>query len=212
MKKALIIGGGAEYHHLFKSLGFQTESVQRLYSLDVDLVVFTGGHDVTPALYNEPKHPYTGNNPIRDAEETRIFTKALEQNIPMVGICRGGQFLNVMSGGKMYQHVSGHTQSHYITDVLTGEVVYVSSTHHQMMLPSSRALLVASSAIGGTREWFEGGVAKRDVSKEDIEVVFYEHTKALCFQPHPEFSGAAYEGMKVYFASLLERFFSTETV
>jgi hypothetical protein len=36
--------------------------------------------------------------------------------------------------------------------------------------------------------------------------VFYEHTKALCFQPHPEFNSVEYEGMKAYFRSLLTRY------
>lgn len=107
----------------------------------------------------------------------------------------------------MYQHVQGHTRSHSITDATTGEVVYVSSTHHQMMKPSSKGVLVAFSTLGGGREWYEGNVYMCDVSDQDIEVVYYEENKCLCFQPHPEFSGPEYEGMKMYFKSLLERFF-----
>lgn len=207
-KKCHIVFGNYEYHHLFKELGYELVDYILSEQLEpVDLVVFTGGEDVTPGLYGAQAHPTTHNSVERDIFEKSVFDTCIRHNIPMVGICRGGQFLNVMSGGAMYQHVQGHTRSHSITDATTGEVVYVSSTHHQMMKPSSKGILVASSTIGGEREWFEGDVFMRDVSNQDIEVVYYEDTKCLCFQPHPEFTGPEYEGMKMYFKSLLERYY-----
>ena len=111
----------------------------------------------------------------------------------------------------MYQHVQGHGISHDITDLETGSVVYASSTHHQMIKPSPEALLVASSRIGGAREWYEGEVFKRDVSEQDIEVVYYKDQECLCFQPHPEFGSVEYEELKEYFASLLSRYLGLET-
>jgi len=205
MKTVYIVGGNSEYNRLFTQLGY---ILAQEFSEDmIDLVCFTGGEDVSPSLYGDKKHPYTGNNLRRDIDEQEIFGLCEYRNIPMVGICRGAQFTNVMSGGRMYQHVEKHTMSHTITDVLTSESIYVSSTHHQMMMPSENALLVASSTLGGTREWYDGEVFAKDVSELDNEVVFYEHTKCLCFQPHPEFSSVEYEGMKGYFESLLSRFF-----
>lgn len=207
-KKCYIVSGSSDYTRLFQELGFTIEpSVLNDKREPVDLIVFTGGEDVTPSLYGAKKHTSTYSNTYRDVSEQDVFSQALLNNIPMVGICRGGQFLNVMSGGAMYQNVQGHTRSHSITDTTTGEVVYVSSTHHQMMKPSSKGVLVASSTIGGEREWFEGDVFMRDVANQDIEVVYYEDTKCLCFQPHPEFYGSEYMGMKTYFKSLLDRFF-----
>lgn len=200
--KVCIINGSAEYNKLFTSMGHTI--VQALH--DAELVVFTGGADVSPALYADQQHKYTGNDPARDAKEANIFHQCTALKIPMVGICRGAQFLNVMSGGRMYQHVERHTRSHSIVDLQTGEAVYVSSTHHQMMMPSSEALLVATASLGGEREWFDGVVARKDISNQDIEVVYYQHTNSLCFQPHPEFQAAEYEGMKLYFQSLLSRF------
>lgn len=172
-----------------------------------DLVVFTGGADVSPHLYGDHKHPYTGNNPLRDVREQRTYNYARELNIPMVGICRGGQFLNVMSGGRMYQHVSNHTMSHEIVDVITGETVYVTSTHHQMMMPSEKGLIVAvSSGVSSDREWFDQEVFRRDNTDQGIEVVFYEHTKSLCFQPHPEYNNGKDCPMRQYFSDLLGRY------
>lgn len=202
MKIVFIVNGSQQYTDMFLSLGYAiTNTLQ-----DASLVCFTGGNDVTPSLYGAAKHKYTGNSVARDMQEQLVFLDAVEKNISCVGICRGAQFLNVMSGGEMYQDVEKHTRSHTITDLKTGETVYVSSTHHQMMKPAPSGLLVASSTLGGKREWYEGEVFKKDVSDEDIEVVFYEHTKCLCFQPHPEFDDAGYEGMRLYFRSLLSTY------
>lgn len=202
MKNVYIVGGGFDYAALFKELGFNITSE----ITQASLVCFTGGADVTPELYGDDKHPYTGNDPSRDKHEMVLYAHIRDLDIPMVGICRGAQFLNVMSGGRMYQHVEKHTRSHAITDLQTGETIWVSSTHHQMIMPSPEAVLVASSTLGGEREWYEGQVFKKDISQEDIEVVFYEKTKCLCFQPHPEFDYPEYEGMRKYFGELLKKY------
>ena len=191
-----------DYRELFKLFGFTiTDDLEH-----ANLVVFTGGADVSPSIYGDVKHPTSFCDAFRDQKEAKVFKLAKELNIPMVGICRGGQFLNVMSGGRMYQDVSKHTSPHFLTDLDTGEEIYVSSTHHQMMMPSPDALLVASSNLGGYREWYDGAVANRDISNQDIEVVYYDHTNCLCFQPHPEFFEEAFDGMRDYFRSLLSRF------
>lgn len=201
--KVYIEHSSPAYVNLFQSLGYVVTHDKR----EANLAVFTGGADVSPSLYGDAQHKYTGNDPHRDAIEKKAFEFFSSHGVPCVGICRGGQFLNVMSGGRMYQHVSNHTGDHVITDARTGETVYVSSTHHQMFLPSSDAILVASSTLGGTREWYEGEIFKKDVSDLDFEVVYYPATKCLCFQPHPEFSAPEYKGMKDYFKRLLKEFF-----
>lgn len=197
-----IVAGDSAYRNMFERLGFEVTSSL----LKADLVCFTGGADVSPHLYGDKAHQYTYSDPHRDEVEGRVFDRCVNTGTPMVGICRGGQFLNVMNGGRMYQHIDAHTRSHHIQDVWTGEVIYVSSTHHQMMTPSPDAELVAYSLLGGRREWYEGVTPMADVSDKDIEVVFYGKTRSLCFQPHPEFQAAEYEGMLSYFASLLDRF------
>lgn len=198
MNKVHIEHSNAQYQALFRNLGFSIVSPE-----EADLFCFTGGSDVSPSMYGEPNHK-SWNDEYRDAKEERLFNYGLENCIPMVGICRGGQFLNVMSGGKMYQDVTGHTRSHYIVDEITGETIYVSSTHHQMILPSNEGAIIAKSRdVRSEREWFENQVFKRDVTDEGIEVVFYARTRCLCFQPHPEFDG--YPDMRNYFLSLLQR-------
>lgn len=206
MKKVCIVGGGGMYATLFSEMGYSL-----IHSVDgADLVCFTGGADVSPSLYGHKEHRQTFSNSSRDEMETIFYKEALKLNIPMVGICRGGQFLNVMSGGEMYQDVSKHTFAHDMVDVETGESIYVTSTHHQMMKPNDRAIIVATAKLGGFREWWNGSEFVQEISDQDIEVVYYLHTNCLCFQPHPEFGGPSFIGMKTYFASLLERFFGVK--
>jgi anthranilate/para-aminobenzoate synthase component II len=207
MKKVFIVGGGVWEGVLFEQLGFAVT----LNPAEADIALFTGGEDINPSLYGDEAHRFTFFNKYRDEVEAEGYRYFRDNNIPMVGICRGGQLLNVLNGGRMYQHVNQHTRSHSITDVVTGETIYVTSTHHQMMMMAPEGLLVAYSTLGGDREWFDGQVAKRDVSNQDIEVVYYEKSKCLCFQPHPEYMDAEYEGMRTYFGGLLRRFFNLPT-
>lgn len=203
MSLVYIAHGNHEYSRLFLDLGFKLCDDASA----ADLICFTGGADVSPSFYGDLKHRTTHNDLWRDENEKHLFETALEYSIPMVGICRGGQFLNVMSGGRMYQDVTGHTRSHSITDKFTGEVVYVSSTHHQMIMPSERCEIVATSTdVHSKREWYDQEVFRHDETDEGIEVVYYPTTNALCFQPHPEFKSVEYVGMQKYFRSLLKRY------
>lgn len=69
-----------------------------------DGFLLTGGQDVSPALYGAAPVPACGETcPARDAMETKLLALALEQDKPVLGICRGIQFLNVYLGGTLYQ-------------------------------------------------------------------------------------------------------------
>lgn len=161
---------------------------------DADLVQFTGGEDVYPRLYGQPDHPLTYSNPNRDNQEMAVFRKAFLLGKRMAGVCRGGQFLNVMSGGAMYQHVNEHGLygTHLVYDKWTGETFEATSTHHQMMKPSNKGLLIATGGNLATTKQFcsaEGLIVEDSpLTEEDCEVVYYPHTQALCFQPHPEYN------------------------
>ena len=198
-RKVYIVDTSYEYDKLFSDEGY--ELVEHIE--DAELVCFTGGEDVDPTLYGEPRHRTTHCNIIRDMQEQRIYRKALQLEIPMVGICRGGQFLNVMCGGKMYQHVTAHGvfNGHRLYDQLDGDVLEVTSTHHQMMKPSDKALVIAIAIEGGTNTSYskEHSDFVTALSLKDYEVVLYEQENCLCFQPHPEFSNDKWDNMRNYF-------------
>jgi putative glutamine amidotransferase len=68
--------------------------------------VIAGGGDIDPAIYGAPRHPMTDvNAPDRDAWELAIAEAAVRQGVPLLGICRGHQMLNVACGGTLHQHV-----------------------------------------------------------------------------------------------------------
>lgn len=69
-----------------------------------DGFLFTGGHDVSPALYKAEKSAYCGEIcEERDAMEEYLLQKVIELDKPILGICRGIQILNVVLGGTLYQ-------------------------------------------------------------------------------------------------------------
>jgi putative glutamine amidotransferase len=76
-------------------------------ALDVlDALVLAGGADVHPASYGATPHPCTsGTRPERDAAEIPLARRALERDVPLLGICRGMQLLNVALGGTLIQHL-----------------------------------------------------------------------------------------------------------
>ena len=193
--KVYVVGGGYDYIRMMLALGYAGAKGLG----DADIILFTGGEDVDPALYGEKALKGTNYNTMRDNKESVIYQEALAAKIPMVGICRGGQFLNVMNGGKMWQHVNNHCGNHKMTDVLLsahrGEEVTleVTSTHHQMMIPNEEtALILATAAMSTSKLSFTSDLS---IPKPhgDVEVVWYENTSCLCFQPHPEFRTAPAE-------------------
>lgn len=152
-----------------------------------DIVQFIGGVDINPDLYGEIRLPTTIVNPACDLRDYGAWECLIPARQMAVGICRGGQFLNVQNNGFMWQHVSGHTDSHKITDLtgLTqGKEITVTSTHHQMMIPDSSGEVLAY-ADNLARDHKSG--IQREYDGVDPEVIWYDKTRCLCFQPHPEF-------------------------
>ena len=196
-----------QYEQMFKNQGFTVVG-----SVDeADVVQFTGGSDVIPSLYGQASHPYTHSDPARDDREVELFWYCLGNDIPMLGICRGAQFLNVMSGGSMKQHVDGHATGslHLMVDVNSGEMLSVTSTHHQMMIPGDlgTVLAVASESTFFEIMTYEGVQRKQSNRGDDIEAVWYPDTECLCYQPHPEYLEKGHPCQEYYF-DLINEFIS----
>jgi putative glutamine amidotransferase len=83
-------------------------------ALDViDGLILAGGDDIDPSAYGAERHPMTKHTvPERDRAELALARRAIERDMPVLGICRGMQLLNVALGGTLRQHVPdlvGHT-------------------------------------------------------------------------------------------------------
>ena len=199
MPKLFIVGGDISIRSMFDNNGW--EMVSRLE--EADLVHFTGGADVDPSMYGESPHPTTFSTLGRDLREQVQYDKAQELGLPCIGICRGGQFLNVMNGGKLYQHVDNHGigGTHEMYDLATGDTIQTTSTHHQMMRKSDEGELIATAGhIATTRQNMLGNnIAVDDMVEEDTEVVYYPLTQTLCHQGHPEYMPSDHESVLYYF-------------
>ena len=194
-----------EYNHMFLNRGWSL--CPTVY--EADLVQFTGGSDVTPSLYGEEPHPYAHNDHVRDEIERNLYSLCIRLMKPMAGICRGGQFLNVMGGGSMWQHVNNHAigGTHLVTNLDSNKLIPVTSTHHQMMIPGKCGQVLGKASESTLLESMEGG--RRNMVEqtlgEDIEVVWYPGDQSLCFQPHPEYLDKDSLCQRWYF-DLIERY------
>jgi putative glutamine amidotransferase len=140
-------------------------------------IVFSGGSDIDPETYGEEAHPETfGVHPERDEAELALMTGALERDMPVLGICRGSQVLNVARGGDLHQHlpeVVGHEEHKHdppgrfadhdvsiepetrLAGIFGARTTEVKSHHHQGVRELGDGLVVAALAEDGTVEAIE---------------------------------------------------------
>ena len=182
--KVYVVGPAVHYANFL----FNFELVRNIK--DADIVIFTGGEDVDPALYGCKKHPTTYCNRARDDAEMKIF-KEIRPDQLAIGICRGSQFLCVMNGGKLVQDISAHAlyETHQIDN---GEKIYeITSTHHQMQYPfnlSPKDYDLLYVAHQGT--YYEGDGIDPEKIPAEVEICLYHKKglpKCLAIQGHPEY-------------------------
>ncbi|TML28730.1 MAG: gamma-glutamyl-gamma-aminobutyrate hydrolase family protein [Actinobacteria bacterium] len=141
----------------------------------VDGMVFSGGSDLDPELYDEEPHEETfGIVPERDRAELALLEAALARDMPVLAVCRGSQVLNVARGGDLVQHLPdvvgddkhkhtpGAFADHDVTlepgtrlAELLGDRAAVKSHHHQGFGRVGDGLRVAAHAEDGTIEAVE---------------------------------------------------------
>lgn len=146
----------------------------------VDGLFFAGGNDLDPRLYGEPPHLRLGQlEPLRDRCECALIREAYERQVPVLGVCRGIQSMNVALGGSLYQDLPSqypgtpdkpsylHSQtllgkypSHLVTAVegtpldaiLPQRELWVNSFHHQAVKEPAPSLAPCAYASDGLIE------------------------------------------------------------
>lgn len=141
----------------------------------LDGLLLTGGADISPDRYGETSHEQTsGTRPGRDEWEARLLRAALDRDLPLLGVCRGAQLLNVELGGTIEQHlpdVTGHDGHRPVPGVfgetavqvragsriagLIGTGVKVQCHHHQAIARLADGLEAVAHADDGTIEAVE---------------------------------------------------------
>ena len=149
-------------------------AIRRIAQL-CDGFLFTGGHDVSPELYGQEILPLCGERcPERDAMERLLFPAVMELKKPVLGICRGLQFINVMLGGTLFQDIPAQRPSEVIhhqdppydspshpvelpsgtplRELLGRDTISVNSCHHQGIRDLAPALCSMANAPDGLVE------------------------------------------------------------
>lgn len=179
-------GSSSPYFRAMLAAGAKPEELELVTAADARRVqaeafagvLFAGGGDLDPALYDEPrKYPNLRVDRARDDFELALLDRAMRLRLPILGICRGLQMINVKFGGTLYQDLKGdaateleHRQSgsrgeatHAVTltdtesrlaQVFRGSC-QVNSLHHQAIKRLGRGLKVTSHSEDGLAEAVE---------------------------------------------------------
>lgn len=202
MRKKVLVVNGASYS---KALGDLIEATSRVSHFmarpqDFSLVLFTGGEDISPFLYqDESPKGYCQINPARDLFEQEIFEMALKHNVLMTGICRGVQFLNVMAGGRMMHHLSGHAGQQHDMTTLCGDIIHVNSLHHQMVLPAPDAIVAGWATHKRSNYYIGTGDEDVKYDGKENEFIIFPKIKAFGVQYHPEMMIETSSGYMYYY-------------
>jgi putative glutamine amidotransferase len=122
----------------------------------VDGLLLIGGADIDPATYGAERHPRTvGTVPERDAFEIALVRRALDRGIPVLGICRGMQLLNVARGGTLHQHLPERVGHH---DHLRALGSFDGADHDVQLVPGSLAARAAGEELHATKSHHHQGV------------------------------------------------------
>lgn len=179
----------------------------------LDGVVFTGGSDVSPDLYGEnPKNGLGPVQPVRDKHEVELFKRIYENtDIPVLGICRGLQIINVALGGNLFQdlknewvgefnHAPNRYPKYYPTheinivkdsklhDIFQTENLKVNSFHHQ-------GVKILAEPLKATMKAEDGMI-------EGVEIPGDRFIAAV--QWHPEMMVEKYDYSLTYFEKFVE--------
>lgn len=175
----------------------------------LDALLFTGGGDIAPSLFKGEDDPAVGEvDPDRDRLELYLFGRAVQEEIPFLGICRGLQLVNVGMGGKLFTDIASQrpgslrhdcypdlprdhlahpvevTPNSRLASILGKPAVEVNSLHHQAIGVLAAGLVATAHAPDGIIEAIE----------------LLDHPFGLAVQWHPEWlpretMGALFRGL-----------------
>lgn len=174
-------GGGVPL--TITGLEIMTDSDIEYQVSQFDGILLQGGDDISPEIYNETKDPLCEDTNLQlDLNQISVFKTAKRLSIPIFGICRGCQLINVASGGSLYQDLSlrelppgvkSDDHHHYenwslpvahnisvdknslLYSVMKRELMGVNSLHHQTIKKLADGFKISAKSPDGTVEGIE---------------------------------------------------------
>lgn len=187
-RKVYVVGMGTGYAYPIMNKQL-VDTIQ-----EADIVLFTGGADVDPSVYNKKALESTWSSLNRDIYEREMYA-AMRPDQLALGICRGLQLFCALNGGNLVQDTTNHAGPDHSVKILeTGETFMVSSLHHQMVypfdMPKTDYTILGVSEHNRSR-YYAGDGIDPDVVKNFGEpeiVLFHKAGKPVSFgiQGHPE--------------------------
>jgi putative glutamine amidotransferase len=124
----------------------------------IDGLILAGGADIDPAAYGQAPHAETnGTRPDRDRFELALASRAVERDLPLLGICRGMQLLNVARGGTLHQHLP-ETHGHHEHRREPG--TFDGADHDVRLADGSLAARAAGETLHATKSHHHQGVER----------------------------------------------------
>jgi len=183
---------------------YDTKSIDDYLSL-VDGIYLTGGGDISPLYANALPNKNIGFfYPERDAFEIELCKKALNMKIPVLGICRGCQVINIVAGGSLYQDLNTEIENHIchknpggtpfsayvhpvticesttLFDIYKTDKIYTNSCHHQSIKEVAPNFIASAIASDGIIEAIENTLDNFALGIQwHPEAMFVIHEEAL---------------------------------
>ena len=176
--------------------------VLRQITAQLDGIIFTGGEDFAPAYFGQEEHEKLGEvNVTRDTYDLTLFKLAKDRNIPILGICRGLQLINVAMGGTLYQDLpsqkpsdinhrqdeEGTIATHSVSivegsmmhQILGQKEVQVNTFHHQAIEKLAPGLKIVGWANDSVPEMIEAYPSRQIIGTQFHPEIFTANGDAL---------------------------------
>jgi gamma-glutamyl-gamma-aminobutyrate hydrolase PuuD len=172
----------AAYMRFCELLGFipkpvsnYTKNIEKLFDKKRDLLIVAGGGALPPSMYDRP-HTET-LQPNRDRTEEKLIRYCVTHQIPVIAVCRGMQYLNVLFGGKLHYHPElkvkrSRQLDHPVTLVKENRQIYINNFHEDVIYTDDLAPCFEPLAV--------------DVENDVVEAFYSDDMKILALQWHPE--------------------------
>lgn len=181
----------AGYVKFYESIGFiprpvanHTKNFERLFDEKIDLLIVVGGGALAPQWYDRPHDETVQKN--RDRMEEKLIHYCVNHGIPIIGTCRGMQYINVLFGGRLAYHpnlpcLRERGEDHMVRLLKENRSIEVNNYHKDVIFEDSLADCFEPIAI--------------DEDNHTIEAYQSESMKILGIQWHPERSFASTDGI-----------------